>query len=409
MLADYIEGYNCPASFKIRYLTSKKLSEFGHEVTYIYPSFSGRKIVKKETKNLTLVATPGIFSKRLRKGGFSFLDIITKIKYVIAEDYDVIHVSCGHRPAQLIPALVGKYYNRSIIVDEWWEWYGGNGIAKYRKGFIGKFIGLYDTIFEIFTKKFYHGVIPITNVLKQRIKKHSYVEVMHGGAEDSALIEYDINSARSELNLPKDYFIIGLSNFDEEDYKDNAKFLNAFAKLSKQYDNLRLFLTGEEEYINYFLSKSGFADKIIYSGWVEFEKYNKYLSACNLFVLPLTKSKRNSGRWPNKLGDYLCVNRPIISNHCGDLEEFFGIHKIGYLCDSTEDGYYKMLKTVTDKKVDCSNYAFNSRKVAEEILSFEKRCCSIIKFYQKLISVNRNSKNVRRRRLNKNPTDIENF
>jgi len=182
MLGEYIENYNCSASFKIKYLTSKKISKKGHEVTFAYPSNSSlTKIEVNETNRFKRISTPGLFPKKYRTGGFSFLDILFKVKVVLSQTYDIIHVTSGHRPAQIIPALIGKYLKGSTIVDEWWEWYGRGGHAGLRKGVLGKLISSYDLLLELSVKRCYDGVIAITSVLKNRLNKDSHTVVMHGG------------------------------------------------------------------------------------------------------------------------------------------------------------------------------------------------------------------------------------
>lgn len=386
MLADYVENYNCPSSFKIRHLTGKKISERGHKVTYAYPSNNSRRTtIVDETDNFRTISTPGLFPRSLRTGGFSVLDIVRKSRLVFSGNFDIIHVTCGHRPAQLIPSLLGKYLKKSVIVDEWWEWYGRGGFAEIRKGVIGKLISCYDVLFELPAKSLYDGVISITSVLKSRLKKNSHVMVLHGGAETGQLNDYDIHSAREALNLSDDLFIIGMSNLGEDDYEDNRLLFDAFCRLEKDYDNIRLFVTGEKKYLLKFIETVPYRDKIIYKGWLEFDDYNRYLSACNIFVLPFRNIPRNSGRWPNKIGDYLCLNRPVISNPTGDLRDLFENYNIGFICDETEDAFYQLLRRMLCKEIDLSKHHSDSRSLANDELDFDKRIDSILRFYDQCL------------------------
>lgn len=36
----------------------------------------------------------------------------------------------------------------------------------------------------------------------------------------------------------------------------------------------------------------------------------KYLAAADVFLMPYSNKVSNVGRWPNKVGDYMCVGRP---------------------------------------------------------------------------------------------------
>jgi len=384
-LTDHIKGYKTTASFRIGYLSSKKLSEKGHNVTFVSPANNSHKIVvNDESDFLVNIETPGLFPKRIRTGGFSLFDIIVKIHVVVKGKYDVIHVICGHRPGQLIPAIVGKYISKSIIIDEWWDWYGKGGWAEMRKGPIGRLISIYDRLLELPCKRLYDGVISITNALKNRLKKNNHVIVLHGGAENCGLTDYDMNSTRDHLGLSRDLFIVGMSNLDIDDFDDNNMVFKAFEKLSNEYDSLRLMVTGNRDYLDSFCENVSFKDKIIALGWIPFGQYNRYLSACNLFILPFRNIHKNAGRWPNKIGDYLCLNRPIISNPTGDLLEMFYTFKIGFLCKESFTDFYNLLKNILEKEIDLSEFHIDSKYVSEKILSFNKRIDAIEKFYQKI-------------------------
>lgn len=386
ILVDYIEGYKCESAFTVRYKTAKQISQNGHDVTLIAPSLSSKRIIeRKDSEALRVVYTPGLFPARFRKGGFSLIDIVFKIKYILTHRYDVIHVTSGHRPAQLIPCLIGKFFSNSVIIDEWWEWFGKGGIADTRKNIIGQAISKYDTLMELPTKAIYDGVIAIASILKNRLKNNSHITILHGGSENSNLIELEKNDVRTKLNLNKDLFIVGMSNVSEEDWEDNKLFFDAFENIQEKFDNIRLFITGDSKYIGKFLSQVSYKDKIIYSGWLNFEVYNQYLSACDLFVLPYKNSFRNAGRWPNKIGDYLCLNRPIITNPTGDLKELFTNYKIGFLCEETVESFTNILEDIMLKKIDIKFYRKDAHYLSSNVLSFNKRVDNMLCFYKKCI------------------------
>ena len=179
MLSDYIENYNCPSSFDIKYKTSRSISIKNHYVTLVYPSNKSARLEKKATdlKRFSIISTPGVFPNKYRTGGFSLLDAIFKSMIILKGDYDIIHTNCGHRPAQLIPAIVGKFIKKCIIIDEWWEWYGKGGHSELRKGTLGKLIGIYDMLLELPSKSLYDRVISITHVLKNRLNNPNNITV----------------------------------------------------------------------------------------------------------------------------------------------------------------------------------------------------------------------------------------
>ncbi|MBU4037699.1 MAG: glycosyltransferase, partial [Proteobacteria bacterium] len=169
-------------------------------------------------------------------------------------------------------------------------------------------------------------------------------------------------------------FILGMSNVCPSDHDDNVVFFTALKKIMQQNGNVFLLLTGtDKNYINEIGLTQLYSDRIIFPGWTTFELYNKYMSSCNAFVLPFTNTIKNNGRWPNKIGDYLCLNRPIITNPTGDMMPLFTKYKIGFLCDDSEDGFYNVVTEILGRNKSLTEYHSDSIYVARQILSFDKR------------------------------------
>lgn len=371
------------ASFRIQMTFAEMLAQKGITVDFIYPSTETSFHVKKQyyNKYLRTITTPGILPAPLRRGGFGLLDLLCKLYFAITGKYDIIHVTCGHRPAQLIPALCGKLLSRSIIIDEWWEWYGSGGRADFRKGIINKLLGTYDNIFELKSKSIYDVVIAISSFLKSRLHKNANVVVMNGGAETTKLIRYDKSEARKKIDLPTDIFLIGLTNIAYADHNDNEPFLEALEDITSLYKNIRLFVTGEPKYIEKEILKRSISKIIIYKGWLHYDCYNIFLGACDLFVLPLSNVPRNAGRWPHKIGDYICIGRPIISNPTGDLIGLFSKYRVGLLCENNKIAYTELLKKIMHQEIDLDIVSQESTYVAENVLSLQTRADNIIKLY----------------------------
>ena len=390
ILSEFIENYKDVASFEIRYLTALKIAEKGHDVVFISPSNRPLNTTKRSFNGrFKTMTTPGLFPNRLRSGGFSALDALFKTMIVLRHHYDIIQVTNGHRPAQLIPCLIGKYLKKTIIVDECWEWLGKGGFADKRKGIKGKIISLYDEHSELKFKSRFDHIITISNELKNRFKSKENITVLHGGTLNNSLKNYDIVESRKELNIDLNKFIIGMSNVVLSDHEDNSIFFRAFERLFNDFPDISLLLTSPDKYyIDQIKREYSFSDHLIYPGWVEYSTYNKYLSSCNLFVLPFPNTLTNVARWPNKIGDYLCLNRPIVTNPTGDINSFFKQYDIGFLCDDTPNGFYEILKTIlnSNKDIELISYSKDSLYIANDILSFDKRVDKLLEVFENLKS-----------------------
>jgi glycosyltransferase involved in cell wall biosynthesis len=381
---------NNPASFRIRYLTALTMAEKGHELYFIYPGCSLKFVTNKKdsTANyrLRILETPGILPINFRTGGFGFLDCLIKLFCAIIFDVDIIQVVSGHRPSNFIPSVIGKYLKRCVIVDECWEWLGQGGHSEIKKGLLGKLIGLYDKFFEIKLKMFFDSIIVISSELKKRFKFKSKIHILYGGAENNNFHEYNIEEARRLLNLPQKYFIIGMSNLIQGDHEDNKVFFKAFRKLCKINSDVFLLATGKNSsYLKEVGNEYDIKHNIISTGYINFDIYNIFLSACNIYVLPYPDTPINRGRWPNKLCDYICLNRPVLTNPTGDIKELFKKYSIGLLCEETDESYYSKLKKFIENKGSLQNYSRDSIFVANNILSFDKRIDNMLQIFTDLL------------------------
>lgn len=372
-------------SYRIRFTETKKIAEQGHAVTFITPHQKQQWCASKalQEDGLRVIFSPGWAPTAMRRGGFSLLDMLYKVWMVLTLEYDVLHVTCGHRPAQLVPALAARFLKRRPTVDEWWEWYGRGGRAEAIVGLKGRVISIFDCLFELPAKGWYSAVLAISSKLKQRLKANSHVHVLHGGVEVDHLAPGNKEEARRRLGLSSDLFLIGLSSTGRADHPDVLPFLRAFRVLAKQEPRLRLFVTGEKDYVRKeFIGKPG-GDKVIYKGWLELDEYSFYLRACDVFVLPLGDVPRNAGRWPHKLGDFLYFERPIITNPIGDIPKLFKGKQLGFLCPNEQQAYYDLLENLLGGVKDLVQACLDSRKTAIG-LSSDKRVESLIRIYKSL-------------------------
>ncbi len=392
ILCDYFKDYReNRASYRIRYLTAFTLAQSGNEVVFIYPE-SGFSYTRNEIEimaidgSLKIYGTPGILPMGFRTGGFGIIDCIFKMLYILWHSFDVIQVGSGHRPSNFLPSILGKYLKKAVIVDECWEWLGKGGYADSRKGLFGSIIAFYDRHFEVKLKEMYDCIIVISSELKRRFSKQEKVVVILGGAENSLLQPYEIMDARELLQIPAGLFIIGMSNLIRGDHNDNKVFFAALQRICAEHTNVHLLATGcDARYIKEIEVEFNLTGKIIFPGYVEFSEYNKHLSACDIFVLPYPDTCINRSRWPNKIGDYMCLERPIITNPTGDVKEIFKQYAVGLLCGEKTEDFYYIFNQILEKKVDITLFAKDSRFVAEELLSFDKRIKKMNEIFQKLI------------------------
>lgn len=388
ILSDYIDSHKDSASFEIRYHTALFLSKFGHNVTFISPTNKAAVFTSRSySDGLLNIISPGFLPSIYRSGGFSFLDALIKTKVVIEDNFDIIHVTNGHRPAQFLPCLIGKFMKKSKIVDECWEWLGKGGYADQRRGLIKKSLSFYDILFEIKFKDIFDHIIAISSTIKNRFPDLSKVSILYGATQTERLISYEKEIARNKLGLDQNIFLIGMSNVVPSDHDDNISFFKAFDMLCHKHPNLSLIVTSpDKEYVDEIKAGLSFPHMLIHPGWLSFKEYNYYLSSCNVFVLPYKNCLINKARWPNKFGDYLCLNRPVITNPTGDVKHFIEKYKVGLLCNSSAESFYCAVEGLLKDPKQLALLSRDSLHVSTNLLSTDKRLKKIQMIYSNLLT-----------------------
>lgn len=368
------------SSATILFNTTIELAKLGNHVDVYTPS----KLDLKYDTNLPIrnYYPVGLAQKFNASSGWGLIDVFIRIYRLFFSEYDIIYCYAGHRPSSLFPAIVAKYLFKTLIIEEWWEWYGKGGLSDSKKGIRGAIISNYDNLFELRSKSIYDGVVCISNSLQKRLDRNVNSIVLHGAINDNELYRIGIDDARLILNMDVSLILIGLINVGYDDHEDNLPFLNAFKKVSKDQKKLRLFITGDKSYIKSEIKTIIENHQLINPGWLNYEQYSIYLNSCDFFVLPFPPRKRNMGRWPNKISDFLFIGRPIVSNPTGDVGNLLKSLPNGILCKNSSDAYENIMYELLSNK--SSNNDFSNNKIP--VYNFKERVRILVDFFKSLQS-----------------------
>jgi len=321
-------------------------AERGHAVTLFFPTrFAFEDSIHPD---VVVKSPPRWISGMKGPATYNPFVLFLLVAHVLRNRYDIIHVCPGHRPSFFIPALLSKKMKGSVLVDEWWEWFGKEGLGAKAGGVLKKTFALFEDWLELRTKRFYDVIFPITKTLRKRLPKdvQPRAVVLHGGV-DEGLVAHEKQFAREQVGLPADQFIIGMCGLCIDDHSDNVPFFRAFCRQAERNSALKLLVSGQKKYL-----ETRFRDEVpdeysIETGWQTYEKYNLYLSSCDVLVLPLADDPRNRGRWPNKIGDFIRLKRRVITCPVGDLEGLFQENdELGWCVKNDENAYYAVLSKI---------------------------------------------------------------
>lgn len=378
LIAPTSEPTSCATRLFMNY--ARAMAAHGHAVTVFFPGPIASPC-RVDNEQVRVCSCPHWLSSLSIRGGFGPGEVAYKCVQLLAHRFDFIHVCPGHRPANLVSAWLAKHIRGSMIVDEWWEWFGRGGCADQRKGIVGACVAIYDSLVELPSKHVYDGVIAITRGLRSRLRGHAHVDVLPGGAEVNALTKFDLAESRRALGLDENLLILGMSGLTDNDHNDNMPLFDAVRHLSKEVPNLRLLATGDSAYIAERVQPVLSPEVLLNVGWVDFGAYNRHLTACDAFMLPFPDTGRNRCRWPNKIGDYLALDRPIITNPTGDLASLSTEYERIHLCPNTSAAYQAAIRTLAGGQLQKAPRRPRSQG---RVLSFDGRVDRILAFYEQL-------------------------
>lgn len=380
------------AAFLRSYYLAKGLAANGHDVTFI--TNQNNTFIfpyKVEIRDgIKIVAFPSLLKSKYIIYGYTFLSTLLKILYVLFKKYDIVH-SDLHRNTSLWPCLVHRFFYKSKLISEWWDFLGPSGQYDSKSKYWKKTIGPYDNYMEIKSKKISDCVIVLSDFLKDKaiasgVSGEKVFKLW--GASDINKIKFYIspNENRKIFNIDEKKIILIFSGMSSAEFEENLETFKAIMKLRSEGVDICIARTGKR-FNDEYLKRYGIKDELLQLGYVDYNNYDKLLSCANAFILIQENNNKNKGRWPNSSGDYLAAGRPIISNSVGDIKELEQIFKSGFIIIEKLDceDIYKKLKEFSDNLSQYSLLFPIIRKFAEEKFSWEIRTKELEEIYMKTL------------------------
>lgn len=296
-----------------------------------------RKVGIRESdwNGVPTIETPDLLWGRLRSG-WDFWNLINRLM-VLARDkgsYDLVH--CFEtRPSTIYPAIYYCERYQIPMFTDWQDWWGRGGIIEVlRPKWYRLLFGRLETYYEEAFRTRADGLTVISSALRQRAIKLGVPDerICHisGGAFPDFFRVGTQEECRKRVNYPETGPILGFSSLDS--HLDLDIVLRALALIAKRYPRVKLMITGRAgEAVLDIAETYGVAGNVHLTGFLPLEELPWYLGCADIFVLPFPNEIYNLGRWPNKIGDYMSLARPTVSNPFGDVKPLFENHAVGLL------------------------------------------------------------------------------
>lgn len=354
---------------------ARRLVQRGHHVTLV--TTNPRRAVRARLEmidGVRVMVMPGIVPWRLRRGALAPLDIVGRVVHALRERYDLVHCD-SHRPATMLQALTAHTARRTPWICEWVDLFGREGVAGARTGLTRLVTGVVETRWEERAYLMADGVIAISRGLYERAlgigvprERLTYIP---GGSDVERMPPRTVQEARQKIGLAPEIPIVGVTGYEKADRDDMALVLKACAMLRSQFPDLHLLVTGKAELDQELVTRLGVEDMLLRPGWLPVEEYPLWLSAVNVFALPFRNTMRNISKWPMKMGDYMAVGRPVVSNPTGDMISLFDEYNVGLLVEESAEGFRDGLATFLADPDRARQVGLDARQVAEKSLSWD--------------------------------------
>lgn len=372
-----------------------ELAARGHDVDIMCHADTERWKTKEESiEGFRIIENPDLLFGALRQG-WDPICALRRRNFLFreAKNYDIIHC-LDTRPAVILPALSYAKRNNTVIVSDWIDWWGRGGLIKERRPWWYRLLfGGFEVFFEEHYRAKLHGLTAISQALVERaitlgVPRQDCI-VIHGGANLKNFNQLPSQTdCKKALNLLAESQVVCFSGLDV--LIDLPLALEAFEILQGKKQNTLLFLvgptTGDIPDTFKYLIDSG---RIRATGPIPYAELKKYLPAADLFVMPYTNKVSNVGRWPNKIGDYMCVGRPTVSNPVGEVKWLFEKYNIGMLTDSSAEAMAAKMEFILANESAAIEMGNTARSVAEQAFCWPNLVESLEDWYYKIISNNR--------------------
>ena len=349
----------------------------GHDVTIC--TVSRNEKWKRKTrieKDVTITEGPNWGYKNIPGYGSNWLDILWRWKKIISGNYDVVF-GFEYHPNVAWPIYAGLKKNQTFLSD-WCDWYAGaanhfrgNALAhKWDKNREEKIRLKADRVSVISTVLF-------NRALGVGVNKKN-IALLREGVDTNYMKPYPKEDARLKLGIQQNVPVVATLT-------DGHAFpflIEAFKKVKKEISNAYLLLVGGLSYEHRKLVvSSGLQDSFISTGRCSDEELPVFLSAADIFALPMADTLANKARFPHKIGDYLACAKPLVVTRVGDYPEMLRDGDIAVVADNQNDFAIELINLIKNKERQ-QFLADKSRKWIVEKLDWSVIAPDILKFVE---------------------------
>jgi glycosyltransferase involved in cell wall biosynthesis len=354
---------------------AKGAAKCGYNVTLL--TTSPKKGVIYNTKfldNVKIIMFRDIIPKFFLKKGFVFISFITRCFYVLLHNYDYVFSDCGECINTGWICKIAQWKG-AIYISEWGDLLGKGGYYDYKPKWFKVIYGRYFLWAELYFRKSANYTVVLSSMMKQHainkgISKEKIIIVPGGAVSDIITHAY---SDKSQLEIPENIITLGYIGIDNGELQDLRPLIQALHDPLLE-GRFKLIVFGKKINKKY-IEELNLSDIILEKGWIDYYKDPSPLQCVDIYVLMKSDNiYLSSLGWPNKLGDYMAIGRPVLITPYGDVSQFIKENPDGFITIDTEPrNITNCLYSILNNKYNLKQMGLYNRKVAIEKISWEAR------------------------------------
>jgi glycosyltransferase involved in cell wall biosynthesis len=162
--------------------------------------------------------------------------------------------------------------------------------------------------------------------------------------------------------------------------------LRSFARIYRAHPEARLLLAGKPSaLVGAWARKENMASAILDRGVVPYPQLSEVFGCADVLLLPFARKQANIGRWPNKVGDYMAMGRPIVTSPVGEMAELFKSEALGVLAEDNPAAFADAAWSLAADDSACERLGRSARVAAEARYSWEFLATKLSAFYQRVL------------------------
>ena len=191
------------------------------------------------------------------------------------------------------------------------------------------------------------------------------LKMVPAGADVNRLKVLDKAAARVRVGFGQEWRIIGaLASIGAAD----DVLIELVVPILREDPACYFVIVGHvHEAVKELVERAGLASQILFIGYLsDSEILNTYLSAIDVFALAHEDNPNNWARWPQRVGSFLAVGRPFVTNRVGEMVPFLESHPVGVLASDLDAGFRSSLSSLLAEPDRLERMGTAARRLAEE-------------------------------------------